>query len=239
MQEITSIFDTWTILTSIKPSLATAVGFPTNGSFNQDFSTPSKEKPNPFLSRMDIENGTSRVTSTAGSPAPEGSNTPVPSGPFVFSANGTNGGSPGPGLAGQMPNFGNGSHNSGTPVPPAGMFVDPLARTQKKLAEERDMVLPSAPLEEAIITSITHGAKGDDKKARDFFGGIMVIGGGAKIPNFSTVLEEKLKAKRPDLAEKILVGVNPKEMDGQVVTWKGASVMARMTTNDSWIVKEV
>jgi actin-related protein 8 len=227
------------ILSSIKPSLATAVGFSTNGNINPDLSTPSKEKPNPFLSRMDIENGTSRVTSTAGSPAPEGSNTPIPSGPIVFGANGINGGSPGPSFAGQMFNFGNGSHNSGTPVPPAGMFVDPLARTQQDLAIERDSVLPIAPLDTAILTSITHGAKGDDKKARDFFGGIMVIGGGAKIPNFSTVLEEKLKARRPDLAEKILVGVNPKEMDGQVVTWKGASVFARMTTNDSWIVQEV
>jgi actin-related protein 8 len=227
------------ILTSIKPSLATAPGFPSNGYLNPDVSTPVKEKPNPFLSRMDIENGTSRVTSTAGSPAPEGSNTPVPSGPFVLGANGTNGGSPGPTFAGQMFNFGNGSHNSGTPIPPAGMFVDPMARTQQDLAAERDTVLPIAPLDTAIITSISHAAKGDDKKVRDFFGGIMVIGGGAKTPGFGAYLEERLKVKRPDLTDKILVGTSPREMDGQVVTWKGASVFARMTTNDSWIVQEV
>ncbi|KAG0652429.1 putative actin-related 8 [Hyphodiscus hymeniophilus] len=227
------------ILTSIKPSLATAPGFHTNGYTNQDVSTPSKEKLNPFLSRMDIENGTSRVTSTAGSPAPEGSSTPVPSGPFVFGTNGTNGGSPGPSFAGQMFNLGSGSHNSGTPIPPAGMFVDPMARTQQDLASERDSVLPIAPLDTAIITSITHAAKGDDKKVRDFFGGIMVIGGGAKTPGFGAYLEERLKAKRPDLTEKILVGTSPREMDGQVVTWKGASIFARMTTNDSWIVQEV
>ena len=74
---------------------------------------------------------------------------------------------------------------------------------------------------------------------RDFFGGIMVIGGGAKTPGFGAHLEERLKAKRPDLTDKILVGTSPREMDGQVVTWKGASVFARMTTNDSWIVQEV
>ena len=227
------------ILTSIAPSLATAPGFPSNGYANLDVSTPSKEKPNPFISRMDIENGTSRVASTAGSPAPEGSNTPVPSGPFVFGANGTNGGSPGPSFAGHMLSLGNGTHNSGTPIPPASMFVDPMARTQQDLAAERDSVLPIAPLDTAIITSITHAAKGDDKKVRDFSGGIMVIGGGAKTPGFGAHLEERLKVKRPDLTDKILVGTTPREMDGQVVTWKGASIFARMTTNDSWIVQEV
>jgi actin-related protein 8 len=224
------------ILTSIKPSIATnANGFSgiTNG--NADVSTPQKEKSNPLnLLRMDSEaNGTSRMTSAAGSPAPDGTSTPVPSGPFVFGANGTNGGSPAP--SGNVFQFGNGSHNSGTPGPPAGMFVDALARTQKDLAVERDTVLPIAPLDTAIITSISHAAKGDDKKVRDFFGGIMVIGGGAKTPGFGPFLEEKLKAKRPDLADRILVGTSPREMDGQVVVWKGASVFARMRTHESWV----
>ena len=223
------------ILTSIKPSLAnTANGF-SNGNGIADIGTPSKEKPNPlnFLSRMDSEaNGASRVTSAAASPAPEGANTPVPSGPFVFGANGTNGGSPGP--SGGMFQFGGGSHNSGTPVP-AGMFVDHHARTQKDIAIERDSVLPIAPLDTAIITCITHAAKSDDKKTRDFFGGIMVIGGGAKTPGLGPYLEEKLKARRPDLTDKILVGTSPREMDGQVVVWKGASVFGRMTTHESWI----
>ena len=227
------------ILTSIKPSLASiANGFSPNGlslNGNGDTSTPQKEKHNPMnLLRLDSEaNGNSQVTSAAGSPAPEGTNTPVPSGPFVFGANGTKGGSPG--ANDNMFQFGNGSHNSGTPNPPAGMFVDPLARTHRDLADERDAVLPVAPLDTAIITSITHAAKGDDKKLRDFFGGIMVIGGGAKTPGFGPYLEDRLKAKRPDLAEKILVGTSPREMDGQVVGWKGASVFARMTMHESWV----
>jgi actin-related protein 8 len=229
------------ILTSIKPSLATtANGFPmngySNGCGNTDVATPSREKPNPlnFLGRMENDaNGTSRVTSAAASPAPEGANTPVPSGPFVFGANGTNGGSPGP--SGNAYQFGNGSHNSGTPIPPAGMFIDQMARTQKDLAVERDSVLPIAPLDTAIITSITHAAKGDEKKVRDFFGGIMVIGGGAKTPGLGPFLEEKLKIKRPDLADKVLVGTSPREMDGQVVVWKGASVYARMKSHESWV----
>jgi actin-related protein 8 len=130
--------------------------------------------------------------------------------------------------------FGGGSHNSGTPIP-AGMFVDQHARTQKDFAIERDSVLPIAPLDTAIITCITHAAKSDDKKLRDFFGGILVIGGGAKTPGLGPYLEEKLKARRPDLADKILVGTSPREMDGQVVVWKGASVYGRMRTHESWI----
>jgi actin-related protein 8 len=223
------------ILTTIKPALATtANGFSIQNG-NTDIGTPSKEKANPlnFLSRMDSEaNGASRVTSAAGSPAPEGANTPIPSGPFIHGANGTNGGSPGPN--GGIFQFGGGSHNSGTPIP-AGMFVDQHARTQKDFANERDAVLPIAPLDTAIITCITHAAKMDDKKVRDFFGGIMVIGGGAKTPGLGPYLEEKLKAKRPDLADKILVGTSPREMDGQVVVWKGASVYGRMKTHESWI----
>jgi actin-related protein 8 len=223
------------ILTNIKPSLATTANGFSNGNGTADVGTPSKEKANPlnFLTRMDSEaNGASRVTSAAGSPAPEGANTPIPSGPFVHGANGTNGGSPGP--SGGIFQFGGGSHNSGTPIP-AGMFVDQHQRTQKDFAVERDSVLPIAPLDTAIITCINHAAKLDEKKVRDFFGGIMVIGGGAKTPGLGPYLEEKLKARRSDLADKILVGTSPREMDGQVVVWKGASVFGRMKTHESWI----
>jgi len=160
-------------------------------------------------------------TSAAGSPAPDTS-TP---GPFVFGANG-NGGTPGP-----APPFvfGNGSSQN----LPNGMFAG--QQDAKKIAEERDSILPIAPLDTAVITSIFHAAKGDDRKFRDLIGSITVIGGGAKIPGFGPFLEERLKRKRPDLAEKVLVGTSPREMDGQVVVWKGASVYGRMKTNDCWI----
>lgn len=229
------------ILTTLKPSLAgNAAGQSfTNG--NAEVSTPSKDRVQPFnfLSRMDNEaNGNSRVTSAAGSPAPEGTSTPIPSGPFVHGPNGTNGGSPGPSLKDVFQFGANGSHNSGTPVPPGAgnpSEAQPRGPTAKDLAIERDSVLPIAPLDTAIITSITHATKGDEKKLRDFLGGVMVIGGGAKVPGFGPFLEEKLKAKRPDLADRILVAGSPREMDGQVVTWKGASVFARMKTSESWI----
>ncbi len=103
------------------------------------------------------------------------------------------------------------------------------------MAMEKDSVLPVAPLDIAILTSIENAAKGDDKKLRDLLGGIMVIGGGAKVPQFTAVLEEKLKARRPDLYDRILVSKSARDMDEQVVAWKGASVFAKLPTNDSWI----
>ena len=216
------------ILTAIKPSLAiVAPAHPSFLSGNGDVSTPQKEKANPlsFL-RMESEaNGNSRVTSAAASPAPEGASTP--------GVNGTNAGSPPPN--GNMFQFGSGTHTNGTPGPPAGMFVDPTARTQKQIAIERDGVLPVAPLDDAIITSIKQACKDDDKRFRDFMGSILVIGGGAKTPGLTPHLEERLRARRPDLREKIMVGTSPREMDVQVVVWKGASVFSRMKSHESFI----
>jgi actin-related protein 8 len=103
------------------------------------------------------------------------------------------------------------------------------------MAREQDTILPVAPLDTAILTSIQHAAKGDEKKVRDLLGSIMVIGGGAKIPYFAPFLEEKLKARRPELFDRILVSRSARDMDEQVVVWKGASVFAKLPTNDSWI----
>jgi len=223
------------ILNSIKPSMATSTAnpsfIPTNGDFS---STPMKENQNPLnhLSRFDSQ--ATPGTSAAGSPAPD-SSTP---GPFAFGA--TNGGIGGGGTPGPSIPFVFGANGNGTAVksesqypPPNGMFTAPV--DAKTLAEERDSILPIAPLDNAIITSIHHAAKGDERKFRDLIGSIMVIGGGAKIPGFGPFLEDRLKRKRPDLAEKVLVGTSPREMDGQVVVWKGASVLGKLKSNDSWI----
>ncbi|KAK3322323.1 actin-like ATPase domain-containing protein [Apodospora peruviana] len=196
-----------------------------------DMATPSKERSQPFnfLSRGDATPG----TSNAPSPAPEGASTPVPP-PFIFGRNDTTGDSPAPS-----------GRNGGTPAPngtaslapPGGVSAEggPFQRTPKSLAAERDAVLPLAPLDIAIMTSIQNAAKADEKKVKELLGSIMVIGGGAKIPHFAPYLEEKLKARRPDLSDRILVSRSAREMDEQVVVWKGASVFAKLSTNDSWI----
>ncbi|KAI3400920.1 hypothetical protein diail_1127 [Diaporthe ilicicola] len=217
------------ILSLNKPSINQ---IPSAAPSGAEFSTPMKEKPNPFnhLTR----DGTPQA-SNAPSPAPEGASTPVPP-PFVFGKDSTNGNaSP--------------SRNGGTPVPqtngapaqnnvsqpPAGIFVDREEHPLKKLAEERDEVMPVVPLDIAILTSIQNAGKTDDKKVRDLLGSIMVIGGGAKVPHFTSYLEEKLRARRPDIADRILVSRSARDMDEQVVVWKGGSVFGKLSMNDSWI----
>lgn len=231
------------ILALIQPSVGSNA-IASSGAPPNEVSTPSKERPQPFnmLSRGDI-NGTP-TTSNAASPAPEGANTPVPA-PYLFGGKDmTNGGSPAPsgrnGGTPAPPNgpVANGGGPNGQPSsqpPPAGMFVDSYQRSAKSIAIERDAVLPVAPLDIAILTSIQNAAKGEEKKVRDLLGSIMVIGGGAKLRHFAPFLEEKLKARRPDLFDRILVSRSARDMDEQVVVWKGASVFAKLPTNDSWI----
>lgn len=224
------------ILALVKPSITWgANGAPQPSQL--EASTPSKEKPQPFsfLSRGEGGAGGTPAASHAGSPAPEGTSTPIPP-VLVFgsSKDGAGYDSPAP----------SGTRAAGTPVPgqpcqasqPApGASADGPERSAAKAAAERDAVLPVAPLDIAILTSIQNAAKNDDKKLRDFLGSIMVIGGGAKIPQFTVVLEEKLKARRPDLVDWILVSRSARDMDEQVVAWKGASVFAKLPTNDAWI----
>lgn len=200
---------------------------------NPEFATPMKEKPNP-LSNL-FRDGTPQA-SNAPSPAPEGASTPVPPA-FVFGKDSVNGnGSPAPNGGTPAPGT-NGFHPQ---IPPAaaaqGLFPnDPNMSSSKFMAIERDTVLPIAPLDIAILTSIQNAARGDEKKVRDLLGSIMVIGGGAKIPHFTTYLEERLRVRRPDLADRVLVSRSARDMDEQVVVWKGASVFGKLSMNDSWI----
>ncbi|KAF2191321.1 actin-like ATPase domain-containing protein [Zopfia rhizophila CBS 207.26] len=135
----------------------------------------------------------------------------------------------------------------GTPNPdqdtPAGgdtggslTFRDPVLEKTKQ-AEERDKTLPIMSIDQAILESLSQGARGDDRKLRDFFGGIMLIGGGSKTPGLATFLENRLRELRPFYGKEILVGPPPRELDPQVLVWKGGSVFGKLSSsgNDSWI----
>ncbi|KAB8338919.1 hypothetical protein FH972_021859 [Carpinus fangiana] len=132
-------------------------------------------------------------------------------------------------------------------------------------ADVRDRTLPIAPLHAAIALSIEHAARGDERKMRDFLGGIIPVGGGTQIPGFKEFLEEELGDAStagfgsawsatsdrsapgvPDAAslmgtltrlrKEIMVAPPPREIDPQVLVWKGASVFGKLRgTNDSWI----
>lgn len=121
-----------------------------------------------------------------------------------------------------------------TPAPAADLSANNNSTTHG--ASVRDDVLPVIALDTAILTSIIHGARSDERKTRDFLGGVMVIGGGSQIPGFHSFLEEKLKELRPSFAKDIMIGTPPRELDPQGVVWKGGSVFGKLRgTNDSWI----
>ena len=194
------------ILRIIAPHLVEAVA-QTNGHTNGDGNnTLVKPQPLPALSRVQESEATPR-SSVTGSPAPEGEETPAPK-----------------------------AKTTPPPIANAGFDAEAENPPEPLAIEYRDDVLPVFPLDTAILTSIGYAAKGDERKTKDFFGGIMVIGGGSQVPGFSAYLEEKLHALRPIYAKDIMIGIPPRELDAQVVVWKGASVFGKLNnTNDSWI----
>lgn len=122
---------------------------------------------------------------------------------------------------------------------PAGLiFRDPVLE-KVKIAEERDKILPVISLDHAILESLAQGARGDDRKLRDFFGGIVLVGGVAKTPGLREFLEQRLRELRPTYNEGILLSPPPRDLDPQVIAWKGGSVFGRLSShgNDSWISK--
>ncbi|KAF8461901.1 hypothetical protein BDZ91DRAFT_367047 [Kalaharituber pfeilii] len=179
---------------------------------NPVFMTPAKGPAlNPF-SHINFE--TSAATprsSVAGSPAPEG--TPVP-------------GTASPAL--------NGSGGGGSGAVP--LILMPTGPTPLELAEERDKTVPILALDQAIAESISHAAKGDERKIKEYLGSIMIVGGGSLVAGLNHLLEERLRGMKRYSDHTVMVAPPPRELDPQVIVWKGASVFGKLkSTNDSWI----
>lgn len=186
-------------------------------------SAPEPPVPRPFGAHLNAADVTPR-SSVAGSPAPETA-TPIPgmatpSGHGELTANGSIAG--GGGLGGGLGGGG----------APGGLTPHQVA---VRVWDEYDRVVPVVPLEKAVVDSISHAAKGDEKKMRDFFAGIMVVGGGGAVPGFRDALEERIRnLLGRDM--QVLIGVPPRELDMQVIAWKGAAVFGKLRhTNDSWV----
>ena len=117
---------------------------------------------------------------------------------------------------------------------PSGL---PEAEEEEPLPlERRADILPTYPLPGAILTSITHAARGSSQKTSDYLSSIMLTGGTSVIPGLASHLEDSLKGMLPGYSKDILIGRPPRELDPQVVAWKGGAVFGRMSrTNDSWV----
>ncbi|KAJ5242821.1 uncharacterized protein N7469_001148 [Penicillium citrinum] len=132
-------------------------------------------------------------------------------------------GSPAPEVA-ATPQAGGNSTPAAAPTPAA-----PPARPA---VEYRDDILPVFALDNAILTSIAHAARSDEKKMRDFIGGIMIVGGGSLTSGLNLFLEERLQLPPSRVRERN----HDRDLDPQVVVWKGASIFGKLSgTNDSWI----
>jgi actin-related protein 8 len=103
-------------------------------------------------------------------------------------------------------------------------------------ADQRDRTLPCIPLDQAIALSVEYAAQNDERKMRDFFGGIIPVGGGSQTNGFRQFLEEELQNSLPNFRKEVIVAPPPREIDPQVLVWKGASIFGKLQgTNDTWI----
>lgn len=118
------------------------------------------------------------------------------------------------------------------------IFRNPVLE-KTKIAKERHQTLPIVPLDQAILESVTQAARGDERKLRDFLGGIVLVGGASKTPGLRDFLETRVREQRPFYGKGILVGPPSRGFDPQVVIWKVGSVFGRLSAagNDSWISK--
>jgi actin-related protein 8 len=148
--------------------------------------------------------------------------------------NGDNDATPRSSIAGSPP-----PEDIGTPQPGANGVEAEGGVTLQGTQPDIDMIdrtVPVMPLDEAILTCISHASQNDERKRRDFLGSIMLIGGGSKTPNIGAYLEMRLRALMPQYPKEILVAPAPREMDPSVMVWKGGSVFGKLRmTNDSWI----
>lgn len=109
---------------------------------------------------------------------------------------------------------------------------DPLA------LERRDDILPIYPLANAITSSINHAARGSSSKTRDLYQSLLLIGGASKVNGLGPHLEQTLVGLLADTgySRDIVVNRPPRDLDSEVVVWKGGAVFGRMSrTNDSWV----
>ncbi|KAI8099459.1 uncharacterized protein BX664DRAFT_253659 [Halteromyces radiatus] len=95
------------------------------------------------------------------------------------------------------------------------------------------------PIDVAIAQSIQSASGNSDDRLKRYFTNIIVVGGGGKISNFDRVLEDRLLSTviaRSSMVDNVEVLPAPRELDPQILVWKGASVLCKLDiAKDMWI----
>ncbi|CAO3613472.1 unnamed protein product [Cunninghamella echinulata] len=95
------------------------------------------------------------------------------------------------------------------------------------------------PIDIAIAQSIQLAAGSSDDRLKKFFTNIILVGAGGKISNFDRVLEDRLLSTviaRSSMIENVEVLPAPRELDPQLLVWKGASVLCKLdVAKDMWV----
>ncbi|KAI8335459.1 hypothetical protein BC941DRAFT_453837 [Chlamydoabsidia padenii] len=97
------------------------------------------------------------------------------------------------------------------------------------------------PIDIAIAQSIQSASGQSDDRLKRYFTNIIIVGGGGKISNFDRVLEDRLLSTviaRTSGIEDVEILPAPRELDPQLLVWKGASVLCKLDiAKDMWIGK--
>ncbi|KAI9282302.1 hypothetical protein BY458DRAFT_531241 [Sporodiniella umbellata] len=98
------------------------------------------------------------------------------------------------------------------------------------------------PLDTAIAESIQIASNGSEEKLKRYFTSIILVGGGGKIVNFSKLLEDRVLSTlvaQQSFIERVEVLPAPRELDPEVIVWKGATVMSKLeAAKEMWIGKK-
>ncbi|KAG1472212.1 hypothetical protein G6F56_001680 [Rhizopus delemar] len=99
--------------------------------------------------------------------------------------------------------------------------------------------IKSYPVDVAIAESIQIASNGSEEKLKRYFTSIILVGGGGKIVNFSKVLEDRVLSTiiaQQSFIERVEILPAPRELDPEVIVWKGATVMSKLdAAKEMWI----
>ncbi|KAK9447249.1 uncharacterized protein V1518DRAFT_421732 [Limtongia smithiae] len=190
------------------------------GSSGNGTSTPRAGTNKPPSASLLMQQDETPESSVAGTPAPE----PAPSASGVGQSASTS-------MAAVAGNAGSIGGNAATRAA-AGPSAQSLS-----LALMNPQCVICAPLDHAIIESISQFSKADEVRGKRMYENIILVGGGASnIPAFTKLLEDRVSMWKGWSMGSVAVMPTPREMDPTMLVWKGASVFVKLKiATEMWI----